>query len=182
LSGDREELDRVIRGLLDGEAALYRIIRGKIDQYINHFGVRARTAREELVSDTLVTLLENLRKGKFCGNNLKILNVYIFGIVRHKLYNEWRKRTRIQESTISADDVPSEEPGADESLVRLRLVAQILSALSEECRELLGWKFREGWSDQEIADHLGKTKNAVSTAISRCVQKARDFINDQELL
>ena len=55
------------------------------------------------------------------------------------------------------------------------LAGKIMAQIGEVCRELLHLKFEEQWSDQEIAAKIKKSRNATSTAISRCLKKAQEL-------
>lgn len=182
MNQEKDELGLIVRGLLAGKTLQYKIIRGRIEQCFSYFGIRNRTEREELVSETLAILLENLKGGRFRGDNLKALNVYILGIVRFRLYNEWRRRIRSLGSKEVIEEIAANNPRIDNQIANEQILSRILDNLPAECRNLLKLKFQEQWSDQEIADHLGKSKNAVSTAISRCLQRAREIAIAQEML
>jgi DNA-directed RNA polymerase specialized sigma24 family protein len=55
------------------------------------------------------------------------------------------------------------------------MAEKIMAAMDPKCRHLMKLKFLLCWSDQEIADSIRKTKNATSTAMTRCLKKAQEL-------
>lgn len=170
---DRHQTDLLkltVGRFLEGDSAQYRIVRAKITQYVYHRLRDGRIDRDEIVDETITILYQNLRAGAFRGDSVTAFSVYIYSIVRNRVS---RACHRIRRLTPGAD-VP-DVPGPDEERAHehRQRVEQILDALDQNCRKLLQRKFIEGWINQEIADEAGKTKNAVSTHISRCLKKAQ---------
>lgn len=176
--GDRSQLAEILDGLLAGDTQLWRALQVRIARYIDHRYSGSPAEREDLVADIMRNLLENLRHSRFRGENLRVLNSYIYGIARLRMLHAIRqaKRDGIQESSEgddSHDIVGCRTPETDVS--SRELTDKILALVDPRSRQLLQLKFLEGWSDQEIADHMEMTKNAVSTAICRAIQKAQNF-------
>jgi len=164
-----------VAGFLRGDEEHYRVIRTRIEQYarLKYYGDAVNL--EDVASDVVELLFRNLKDGRFHGDSLKALEVYIYSMVRNYVVNRRKKSGRMHYPANLPDRVDSAIQPLDEQVAAEDLSNKILSALDESCRELLELKFRQFWSDQEIADHLGKTKNAVSTAVTRCLKKARSL-------
>jgi len=173
MSGAQEQsgaiLKLTIARFLSGESQQYEIIRRKITQYVYHQPRHERIDPDDVVSDTLRILYENLRAGAFRGDSLTAFSAYTYSIVRFGIWKAWNELKR----ELPTSELP-EAPGPDEELrhEQRELVRKILDALDLNCRKLLSLKFFKGWLNQEIADELGKTHGAVRTAITRCLQKA----------
>jgi RNA polymerase sigma factor (sigma-70 family) len=161
-----------IQGFLTGDSAQYRIIRAKVAQYVHHQPFNRGVDVEEIVSETVRILYENLKQGAFRGDSLTALSAYIYSICRHQVHRAWHRQKRL----VSMDH-PPELMGPDEGDQQAQrdLTARVLSALAESCRKLIELKFLQGWTNDEIAVEMGKTKNAISTAISRCIKKVAEF-------
>lgn len=173
---DRAEKTRLrltLKGFLEGDSLQFRAIKNKITQYVYHQRFGDDMDRDELISDIIIILLENLNAGKFKGDSLSALNVYIYSIIRHRIYRVLRRRCRFTYEDSGTRQAKDGHPPPDEQVAAKATVDKILRALDSPCRILLRLKFQEGWSDQEIADHVKKTRNATSTAISRCLKKVR---------
>lgn len=171
---EKDTLQRVINGFLTGDAEHYRVIRTRIEQYarLKYYGDALNL--DDVASDVMELLFRNLKEGRFRGDSLKALEVYIFSMVRNYVINRRKKSGRMH----YPGELPEQVDRAqrqDEQVANEDLSCKILSAMDEKCRDLLELKFCKFWSDQEIADHYKKTKNAISTAITRCLKKARDL-------
>ena len=178
-------LQQIIAGFLRGDAAQHRIISRQIARLVDRWYSGRVADREDLVADTVKTLLENLRADQFRGETLKSFNSYVYGITNFKVLRASQRASASEQAhdPDSLDKLPlhsSIDPQSE--IAHRQLVERIYAAIDSKCRELLALKFSMGWSDQEIAEHRKMTKNAISTAISRCIRRAQglDFI--QEIL
>lgn len=173
------EFEETVDRFLRGDSEQYRVIKARIVQYIRHQQLFDRSEQDELVDEIVQILYQNLSNNRFRGDNIRSFNVYIYSIVRNRIRRHISKRRRIvygynELDLPSAENLPNPEISD--------LVRKVFSSLDEKCGRLLRLKFIEGWSDQEIADGMDKTKNAISTAISRCVKKTREIPFISELL
>ncbi|MBN1213391.1 MAG: sigma-70 family RNA polymerase sigma factor [candidate division Zixibacteria bacterium] len=180
MSLEKKKLKIIINGFLKGDSVQFRIIKNKITQYIYHQNFGSDVDRDELISETLQYLYENLKNRKFQGDSLTALNVYIYSIIKFRINRVIRRRKRLSYTDESFDYREDARANPSEEVGNQEIIVKIFDRIDPGCQNLLHMKFRECWSDQEIADHLKKTKNAVSTAISRCVKKVQelDFIRD----
>lgn len=175
----KEKLKLTISRILSGDARQHGVIRTEISRYVYHQRPHQRIDPDDIVSETLLILIENLRSGKFRGDSLTALSAYIYQIVRFRICKSWHRLKH----ELPTSDMP-DVPGPDEELLHQHreIVEKLFAALGENCRKILSLKFLKGWRDQEIADECGKSKNALSTELSRCVKKAREFDFVKKLL
>jgi RNA polymerase sigma factor (sigma-70 family) len=173
-----QKLRFTIDGFLAGDSVQYRAMRAKITQYVHHQPFDRGVDAEEIVSEIVRILYENLKQGTFRGDSITALSAYIYSICRHQVQRAWHRQKRI----VHMEQLP-DRPGPDEGQQREQhdLVMRALGALDENCRKLLDLKFLQGWINDEIAVEVGKTKNAVSTAIFRCLKKVAEFDFVREL-
>lgn len=170
---DRAILRQVVDGFLAGESEQYRMLKTRIAQYV-HIQYRGDSLnKEDIVSDIMEIVFRNLKAGAFRGDSLKALEVYIYSIVKNTLMNRAKKSGRLRFYSDSPEVADSYAGKIDHRFLLKDLSDRILAALDQPCRDLLELKFRQELADQEIADRYGKTKNAISTAISRCIKKAK---------
>ncbi len=179
---DKQLLTLVVDGFLKGDSRQFTIIKKKITQYVYHQGVPSDTDPEEIVSEVIEILFDSLRASRFRGDTLSAFNVYIYQTIRFRINRRLRLSARVSYTDDPLDYVESKGVATDDQVVDGQLATDILMALDPKCNQLLDMKFRQGWSDREIADHLKKTKNATSTAISRCLDRARNLDFVKELL
>ncbi len=171
-----------IRDFLSGDSRAYQVIRTRIRQYLYRHNLSDEDERNDLTSEITHILVSNLAQGRFRGNNIKALNVYIYRIVNNRVCRHLRNRMRERTLAILLDHQGSPRHEIDEQTAWRDLADRIFESLDEPCRELVDLKFRRGLSDQEIADRYKKTKNAVSTALSRCIKKAQQLAFVREIL
>ncbi len=169
----QKKLKLAINGFLTGDSNQFRLIKTKITQYVYHQRFGSDVDRDEVVSEIIEILFENLSKNRFQGDSLSALNVYIYNIIRFRINRVFRRRSRL-----TYDDEPANREisggSSPEHLAAAKdLAGKVMALIGEKCRELLRLKYQEQWSDEEISERLKKSKNATSTAISRCLKKAQ---------
>lgn len=172
---DKQKLKLVIDGYLRGDSTQFRIIKTKITQYVYHQKFGQDSDRDDIISEILEILYDNLKAGKFKGDSIAALNVYIYNTIRFRINRVIRRRARLSYTDETADFRPDSRPSPEEEAAAKDLAGKVMSALDPKCQDLLRLKFQECWSDQEIAEHIKKSKNATSTAISRCLGKAQNL-------
>ncbi|MBD3299376.1 MAG: sigma-70 family RNA polymerase sigma factor [candidate division Zixibacteria bacterium] len=170
------DLQALLVGLLNGDQPVSRLIRSHIARYTRYHLSVKDADHEDVVAEVQKILLENLRDGQFHGKSIRALNAYIYGITRRQVARVIDRRALHSRVTTSlranaqASAFEQHDPVAANDLV-----SKIYARITAKCKELLRFKFERGFSDQEIADQTGMTKNAVSTAISRCLKKIREL-------
>ncbi len=178
-------LERIIAGFLLGDSEQYQIIRRQIARLVDFWYSGRVAEREDLVAEIIKTLLENLRAGRFRGDTIRSFNSYVYGTTRFTVI---RAAKRAKSGAESRDpDALDQFPLVNSADIHAeaahrQLLEKIYAAIQPLCRELLELKFSLGWSDQEIADQRKMTKNAVSTAISRCIRRAQTLEFVKEIL
>ena len=130
--------------------------------------------RDELHSEIMLALLTNLRRGAFRGASVREFNVYLYTIVRNQVARAF-KMHRPQISIDEASDTLESAGSVSDRVAAQDLADRIFQALDPRCRRLLKLKFMFDWTDLEIADYSKMTKNATSTAISRCLKRTLSF-------
>jgi len=79
---ERLRLDLVTEGFLKGDSSQYRIVKAKVTQYVHHQRFSSSIDADEIVSEVLEILYDNLQNKKFRGDSLSALNVYIYRIIK----------------------------------------------------------------------------------------------------
>jgi RNA polymerase sigma factor (sigma-70 family) len=175
---EQEQLDQIIARFLAGDENEHHRLREQVRRYVWRRYGPDRSGHDDLVSEIMHALLVNLRAGNLRGNDLGTFAAYIGGIARHKIRQAIKRadRTASRRVDLNVEEVADRSRrDSSEQTADRDLADKILSALESECRDLLTLKFHRGWSDADIADHKQKSKNAISTAISRCVKKVRNL-------
>lgn len=172
----------VIDAFITGDTEQYYILRDQIAKYVNTHRGLSKEVKEDIVADTLGALLQNFRNRRFRGDSIKALNVYIFMIVRNTVSNHLRKTNDWTGGLDSADMEDTGSTPPDTRMADKDLITKVLSQIEEKCAVLLRMKFHLGMSNQEVSERLSMTKNAASTAISRCLDRAKKLKIIKELV
>lgn len=172
------ELNETIEGLLRGDTSTYHSVRARIESYVRD-QLYDYSEFADIVDEILQILFENLSAGKFQGDSLRALNVYILGITKNHVRRHITVRKRIK---YTSDDLDVPDKKSQPNVESEDLARKVIASLGGPCGDMLELKFIRGWSDEEIAQKVGKTKNATSTAIHRCLQRARELPFIKELL
>lgn len=168
----QDELAATVDSFLRGDGRVYLAISRRIKQYIEDRRPNPDIDRDELHSEVMIALLTNLRRQKFRGNTLKEFNAYLYSIVRNTVARSFRggRIVVVFDETIQ---LGQESTHQGDRVLDRQLAEKILRSLDPRCRQLLRLKFVYQWTDEEIANFMGLTKNATSTAVTRCVQKVK---------
>jgi RNA polymerase sigma factor (sigma-70 family) len=181
-SNEHLSVQQFIEAFQRGDSACYKFIRRKIAQYVNYHMSGGADQREELASEVLTALADNFRRGSFRGDSIKALNVYLFNMIRNRVIAYRKKAGSLQSDNHdrAGSDPATEDPS--NALADMDLAEKVFRALDTKCAELLRLRFQSGWSNPEIAESLRMTVNAVSTAITRCLDRARNLNIVRDLL
>jgi RNA polymerase sigma-70 factor (ECF subfamily) len=98
---------------------------------------------------------------------------WFFQIANHLLIDDRRRVFRSHEVPIEDRDPCSEAPGSEAWLADRDQVDQLLDALSPEERYAVLSAKVEGVGYSELADHLGKSVDAVKKSVSRAILRLR---------
>lgn len=175
-------VQQIILAFVGGDTKQYRILKNQIAKYAYTHHYLSTEAKEDVISDTLAALLRNFRDRRFRGDTHQALNVYIYMIVRNTVSNHLRQ-TNVSLSPVEVAELEDQtSTPADTKVANQDLISKILSQIEEKCAAMLKMKFQWGLSNQEVADQLTMTKNAASTAISRCLDRAKNLKIIRDLL
>jgi RNA polymerase sigma-70 factor (ECF subfamily) len=145
------------------------------DRYLNpvyrYFFLRlgSRPEAEDLTSQVFLAALESL-PGYRTGSPFR---AWLFGIARRKLADHYRLR-RPQVSLEQVGDLPAAHEPALARLARreqLRGLAELVAALQDGERELLGLRFAAGLSFAEMAGLLKRKESAVKMSLYRLLER-----------
>ena len=136
--------------------------------------LREADAADECVQEVLARTLELVRAGRV--RSAQELTPIAYGIARHVIVDEIRRRVRAQRVSLFAGDAVSAAPDvlapliAGEERERLRAA---WSELSDEDREILHITFFEGVEPSELARRRGQPPERVRKQKSRALERLR---------
>lgn len=181
----RTQLIEELEKYLTGDSRRFDTLRMQLGRYVALRFSASPDEIRDLVSEIMAVALASLRTGQFRGDSVKAFNAFLYGIARLKILQAVDRAGRLSELSLhmrSGDFPVGRITDPDTRVTRGDLLKKIYDELGDPCRELVRLKFTYGWTDQEIANHKHMTRNAVSTALSRCLKKVRGLQIIRELL
>lgn len=112
---------------------------------------------------------------------------YVFAVARNLLLRRLKRQQVVMLEAVSEidtwrdEDTPSPEEQAASRLSYERVLA-IIGRLPEHCRRVVELRKIEGWSQKEIAAHLGMTEKAVEKQVWTGVRAIREAWKAAETL
>ncbi|MBR6599529.1 MAG: RNA polymerase sigma factor [Oscillospiraceae bacterium] len=154
LSGDKEGLSEIIRQYSDG-----------LIFYINSF-VRNITAAEDLTEDVFAELI--VKKPKFSGKST--FKTWLYSIARNITLDYLKHYSRF--SDVPADEMYDIADDSDPELLYLKeeqkkQIHQSVSKLNPDYRQVLHLVWFEGFTNEEAANIMKKSKRQIENLIYR---------------
>lgn len=111
-------------------------------------------------------------------DHITVPDAYFFSIVRNLLLRRLKRQRIVPFETIAEiesfqDDRPSPEQVIGSKLAYEKVLA-LIADLPERCRHIVQLRKIEGWSQREIAEHLGTTEKAVEKQIWIGIRAVRE--------
>ncbi len=129
---------------------------------------------EHLVSDCFIKLWEN-RKQLQIRTSLKS---YLFRTLRNQIIDYYRKKDEVTEYTEQLPEI-ADEVFFDEQKRFVKLY-KVLEKLPEQRKKILELAVFESYTYQEIAAHLGISKNTVKTQIARAYRFLKENLEPRD--
>jgi RNA polymerase sigma-70 factor (ECF subfamily) len=176
---ERELIEAAQRGDTRAFAALYRAYVDKIYRYILYRVDTAETA-EDLTSDVFVRVLEGLPGYQYRAVPLL---VWLYRIAHDRVIDHYRRSKRSQrDEPIDDLELSSDDDDLDAPLLAQYNTQHILGAirsLTDTQRQVIIFRFVEGYNLENTARLLGKTVDAVKAMQYRALQALGKALNEQ---
>jgi RNA polymerase sigma-70 factor (ECF subfamily) len=144
----------------DALRALHNRLYEPVQRYV-HFKVSDPQASEDLISEVFLRVLEALKQGKMWKTTP---DAWIFGIARNVVADHYRKTSRRSEVALDERLAMSDEQNPTQRVIvaeQHEELAQAITALTDEQRDVVLLRFMEGLSINDVAEAMGKTPGAV---------------------
>ena len=144
----------------DALRALHDRLYEPVYRYV-HFKVSDPQASEDLTSEVFLRMLEALKKGKTWKTTP---DAWVFGIARNVVADHYRTANRRTEVTLDEHlAMPDENSPTQQFIVaeQHHKLAQALTSLTDEQRDVILLRFIEGLSINDVAEVLNKTPGAI---------------------
>ncbi|AUA59908.1 Probable RNA polymerase sigma factor fecI [Achromobacter spanius] len=108
---------------------------------------------------------------------------YLFQAAGHRLIDRWRRQDRAEhvpwDELDEADQLRVDDPEASLRASRLADdLANVLTELPPKCRQAFVLNRIEGWTQAEVAQHMGLSKNMIERYVMRAIEHVRDRLRD----
>ncbi|KAG1176690.1 hypothetical protein G6F35_016456 [Rhizopus arrhizus] len=108
---------------------------------------------------------------------------YLFQAAGHRLIDRWRRQDRAEHIPLDqlgeADQLILDDPDAPVRASRLADdLAKVLAELPPKCREAFVLNRIEGWTQAEVAAHMGLSKNMIERYVMRAIEHVRDRLRE----
>lgn len=149
--------------------------RGKLPQ-----SVRNDANTEDVVQDAVLRTLKGIKR--FQHRTVGGLQAYL----RTSVINRIRDLTRASGRRgvpETLDDVPDRQPSPLETVImreKLDRFLQALQSLKPSDRQVIIWRLELGYSVEEIASRLGKSKAAAGMTVTRALARLEKELNAQQ--
>jgi len=158
----------------DHRASVYRYVR---------FRVATREAAEDLTSDVFLKALRSIRR---YDPSRSAPRTWLVRIARNAVTDHLRSLRRRGSLHVSLDRVPdlvSGAPSQEERMLREERIQALLNGaqlLREADQEILSLRYGAGLGNQEIADALEVSPNAVAVRLHRALKRLKGVIDQPQ--
>ncbi len=107
---------------------------------------------------------------------------WLMGITRNQIA-DYHRRHREDISLSVLPDIPSHNKSLEESIEhkhQIKRVTQALNALSDDRRDVLAMRLFAGLKNQEIAEIMGKSPDAVAMLVHRGIQDLKKRLSEEQ--
>lgn len=118
-------------------------------------------------------------------DHIAVPHAYFFSIARNLLLRRLKRERIISFESVAEieafrDDRTSDPEDQLSTKIAYERVLALIAALPERCRCIVRLRKIEGWSQREIAEHLGMTEKAVEKQVWLGVRAVRQGWNQDE--
>lgn len=166
-------------GALPGEfEAWYAEHRSAVYRYVR-FRVSTREVAEDVTSEVFLKALRSFRR---YDPDRAAPRTWLLRIARNAVTDHLRSLKRRGSLHVSLDRVPdlvADIPSQDERVLREERIQKILNGarkLRKSDQEILSLRYGAGLGNQEIAETLGISSNAVAVRLHRALKRLRDCV------
>jgi RNA polymerase sigma-70 factor (ECF subfamily) len=161
----------------DALRALHERFYEPVARYVQ-FKVGDTQTVEDLTGEVFVRVIEGLRRGRAWQDSLQ---GWIMGIARHVVADHYRQRERSQDVVLDERLASPDEHDPAQQLLRSerqRLLSQAIDRLTEDQRDVILLRFREGIDIKGVANAVDKSPSAVKSLQARALQALARMMQD----
>ncbi len=165
----------LIQGFLKGGKREYAQVVNWIAEVVRAKLWTERVAADDVISDTTLKLLMNLRDDTFRLESA--FRTYVQRITLYTVVDAWR---RVRPLSTVGDHVALYDEATPLSTIEAKerelLFQRVVELLPAKCRRLWVMTFEYDLTSGEIARKLGTSEGSIRTSLSRCKDKATEIL------
>ncbi|NYI97581.1 RNA polymerase sigma-70 factor (ECF subfamily) [Streptomonospora nanhaiensis] len=165
VQGDHGAVDTLLREVRPMVVRYCRAKLSRVAGYVHY--------SDDVAQEVCIALLAALPRYEDMGRPFA---AFVFGIAAHKVADALRRSTRADLPTDAVPDRPDDDPGPEESAVRVAEAERaraLLNQLPEQQRRLVLLRVIRGLSADETGHELGMSPGAVRVAQHRALARLR---------
>lgn len=179
---DKDFISQVLQGGQPQEKAIQTLF--QTHQHWVNRGVKRYKLTEEYALDAYTDAVLALRKqvlaGKFNGESK--ITTYLYTIFSRRCVDQVRKNTTQPVNELLAESIQDSRPDPSDQLItseKIDYLKRMMDQLSDQCRQILLYRYYYGYEDmEEIAELLGiKNANTAGSLRYRCMKRLLAIIN-----
>ncbi|MBN1791840.1 MAG: RNA polymerase sigma factor [Bacteroidales bacterium] len=170
---DQENLNRLIKGYIKGDAREFFIITGWIEKVVNNYNWGLKDYSEDIIQDVRLKVYLNLKESKF--RRASMLKTYVYRIAKYTCIDFLRKSYSQQVTNDTSLIENMAESNPFDGMIKKekeQIAHTILEELAAMCRETLHLVFVEKLTYNEISAILNIAEGTVKSRVFRCIGKA----------
>lgn len=169
--------ERTILALyLEGDAGSARQLGAWVEEVVR-IGSWKFPDAEGVVQDVMIRLLVAARDRRYRGESS--LRTFVHSIAKHACIDAHRRVLLAEKAERLASEEGSwhgdlgDPESARRRSERIERLRHIVDTLSDECRQLWRWVYRDGLTSRDVAGKLGIREGAARVRVHRCLESAR---------
>jgi RNA polymerase sigma-70 factor (ECF subfamily) len=171
-------IQRARQGDLPAVSELYNLHVDRIYQYVRYRTGDDQTA-EDITAEVFLRAIESL--GSYQEQGAPFI-AWLYRIAYARVIDYWRSLKRRQtaplEDPLLQDGLVDTDDGTDIDFLQQQSLWKALQQLTDDQQSVIIMKFKQGFSNAEIAQILGKTEGAVKALQRRALEALARLMND----
>lgn len=172
-----EDLQQRLRE--DDKSALEYIYKSYKSEFIN-FSQRYKLNIEDaldIYQDAIIAMYQNFVM-QHLELNTSSIKTYLFGIGKYKIFNVLKERSKYLQVVKEQNDYDEIKLEENEFNLYQKQLSNLLSNISESCRDLLKLYYYRNLTINEIVEQTNyKDANTVKSHKSRCMKRLKSLVN-----
>ena len=173
---DSEELliQRAQRGEHEALKEIYQQYYKQIYTYI-YFRVSNEAVTQDLTAEVFVRMVSHIKKYSYQQRSLL---AWLYTIARNLVTDHFRANKKVSSLPLTDELMGQDRPPDDlaQQQITQQQIAQVLTRLTEEQRQVVLLRFMEGYRLHEVASQLGKSEGAIKALQHRALATLRRLL------